>query len=104
MCVAFPSLAPICAGSCNYAEGKCSCEPGFVGPSCDIACPIHQDNVCNLHGKCSATGKCECEKDYRGTKCEKACPKSGVNGLICHGKGTCEVWLPCNPALSLNFR
>merc|ERR1711998_453355 len=82
-------------GTCDYSSGQCSCTPGFVGTSCETACPKHNDLVCNLRGKCLATGKCECVPDHRGLACETSCPRS-ANGIICHAKGTCEADGKCS--------
>ena len=78
-------------GTCTYchengrcSDGKCQCDTGFSGPTCNVECPKHDGVYCGGNGMCFE-GKCECENGFSGTACEFTCPNQ------CSGKGLCSV-------------
>ena len=100
-------------GSCGYVTvlgepaASCTCLLGYVGKSCELACP--GDPPCSGHGECvesSGTLSCNCYQDsvqgyWEGTSCDhcsvsynqstgclKACP-TNVAGEICSNVGSC---------------
>ena len=77
-----------CPQACNKRGlcllGRCYCDLGFQGPSCeekiDIPCP----NNCSGYGQCSF-GKCFCQPGFAGPACDKIIPCS----KLCGAHGIC---------------
>lgn len=64
-------------GVCSPA-GKCRCDAGYSGPSCEAFCP----NACSGQGRC-IEGGCLCFAGFSGVDCSvQSC---------CNGHGSCEV-------------
>lgn len=84
-------------GSCNPADGTCSCKANRYGSdaySCEfIVCPGGTTTVagCSGHGTCSkSTGQCLCQAGYSGLDCSRqGCPLK--NNIECAGKGSCNT-------------
>jgi len=61
-----------CNPGCLFGECantyKCSCTPGYSGPTCTVEnqCPFN----CT-HGYCSVDGNCNCDKNYDGIDCSQ---------------------------------
>jgi hypothetical protein len=77
-----------CPQACNKRGlcllGRCYCDLGFQGPSCeekiDIPCP----DDCSGFGQCSF-GKCFCQPGFAGAACDKIIPCS----KLCGAHGIC---------------
>jgi len=80
-------------GSCSSGEDdsmQCTCEEGFLGPLCGVACPANEDGVCGGQGACSLnanTGlaECTCTDGFIGQGCEHSCPDA------CNSNGECVL-------------
>uniref|UniRef100_A0A670ZLB3 Tenascin XB n=1 Tax=Pseudonaja textilis TaxID=8673 RepID=A0A670ZLB3_PSETE len=76
---------PSCPDDCNdqgrCVDGRCTCFPGYMGPSCsDPVCPQN----CHGHGQC-VSGWCVCNPGYSGADCAtRACPSN------CNRRGECR--------------
>jgi len=57
-------------GQCNWDTFKCTCDDGWGGEACDVACPTYDGMVCGGKGTCNAAGQCECNCGYVGASCE----------------------------------
>ena len=105
-------------GSCSDGEkgtGICTCDPGYAGPDCGVACPrsklpyMESIKVCTGHGLCAdgidGTGLCSCTTDvtlgrwtgsscssctngYWGESCLNECPGGALSP--CSNHGTCS--------------
>ena len=58
----------------KYKPVKCSCvcENGWLGPKCDIPCPVAKSGVCSNNGMCALQGDkavCICNENYTGKLC-----------------------------------
>ena len=70
-----------CNGQGVCKEGKCVCNPGFVGEACDEKPCL---NMCSGNGKC-IDGSCFCKQGFRSEDCSKKdCPTD------CGGNGACK--------------
>ena len=94
----------VCFARGTCARGNCTCNPGFAGTSCQIACP--GSPPCSDNGICSVLdGGCACFNDaingyftdsacstcvegWSGERCNKPCPRD-PNGDICSNLGKC---------------
>ncbi len=79
-------------GTCGSLTGICSCNSGWTGEACNVACPDHSGNICSNHGSCffdedESEAKCLCYDGYWGDLCQKDCPEN--DGKICNGRGSC---------------
>lgn len=110
---ATPPLA--CPDNCNghgmcRADGKCTCNVGYSGASCDSSCAnecshngdciegaclcfagflgmdCSMTGCCSGHGTCDDPGSCVCKAGWSGPDCsiKLLCPDAG-----CSGHGTC---------------
>lgn len=80
-------------GVCNHATGRCSCDVGFTGRTCDqldpeTTCPsgCSGNGMC-VHGRSQAY--CACKLGWRGEACDISMCIVGDNGRVCSGKGLC---------------
>ncbi|XP_056462810.1 integrin beta-7 isoform X1 [Gadus chalcogrammus] len=106
-CGPVEKASPSCSGHGTLRCGICSCDPGFLGQTCD--CLQSEDHVsldekcrhggssqlCSGHGSCEC-GKCACQRSFSGQFCEcddSNCVKS--NQQLCGGNGKC-VCGKCN--------
>ena len=80
-----PSSSP-CLGGCSQRgicfEGKCFCDPGWLGDDCGREAKCETD--CDGHGVC-AYGICFCDPGWEGESCSDVVPC--LND--CSGHGTC---------------
>lgn len=87
-----------CSGHGRCKFGRCLCDHGFTGISCDRADPTCPNN-CAGRGRCDGE-KCVCDVGFGGSNCGRAlartCPGS------CSGHGTClaDGSCVCNPGFS----
>jgi hypothetical protein len=80
-------------GLCNTAEGKCDCDPGWLGASCDTLSKCGAFGRCGGNGHC-LSGKCACLPGWTGPSCMKpvTCPLDCSNAGVCHlGKCHCQM-------------
>lgn len=96
-------------GSCNHETGRCTCDEGYHGATCEIKdCPVVNGYQCNNAGTCITEdqsdmnlGTCHCTWPYFGPACtKKHCPVSashtmgswhGMNrAQECDGHGECN--------------
>ena len=87
-CICDPGYAQDEYGNCNNycpnscggvsngicGTGRCNCQPGWGGPSCEkLSCPI-----CENGGNCTGSRSvCSCPFGYTGARCEQALCKCG---------------------------
>ena len=65
-------------GMCNIVTGRCTCSPGFLGPTCQETCPegrygdtCAESCPCVNGGRCDVTtGTCRCPAGFTGDRCE----------------------------------
>jgi len=82
----------LCVSDTSSTVPYCSCNPGYMGSSCNILnCPGNPE--CNNRGKCvvgeSGDVVCQCENLYTGDNCSTlVCP--GYPNNICNGRGFCN--------------
>ncbi|OQV15708.1 Teneurin-m [Hypsibius exemplaris] len=71
--------SPGCGVNGDCQNGRCSCRPGWTGPTCEtVQCP-----ACGPKGKCN-NGSCICEKGWSGRLCNTDnCPGD------CNQHGSC---------------
>ena len=70
----FAFLEPKCPENCNgngiCQNGKCNCNDGYSGVSCEEAVRV-MVSPCNDHGTLDIfTGECHCFKGYEGPHCQ----------------------------------
>ncbi|GJQ82066.1 hypothetical protein Trydic_g6938 [Trypoxylus dichotomus] len=94
---------------CLRNTGKCICNPGFVGETCERleVCPSMKfgsycDNTCECvkehsQGCNQATGECQCIPEWFGDKCDQRCKCE--NGYCNSPSGSCK----CNPGWKGQF-
>jgi len=103
-------------GQC-LSTGRCGCDNGFGGASCEIDFRCPGNGNCNGQGKCTASGICSCYNGFSGPDCsagQASCPKGGCGTALletgledtssacvaqpCSGRGTCtsEATCKCN--------
>ena len=72
---ATPALPFPCSshGFCDEGKagsGRCICDSGYVGDTCELRCP-----ECTAgRGTCATDGTCTCLPGFGGTLCDKECP------------------------------
>ncbi|CAG0898556.1 unnamed protein product [Darwinula stevensoni] len=103
--------------ACHHVTGRCTCQPGYIGRTCDEVCPIgqfgndcQQNCTCENHSGCShingpsylhlptlkyISSDCLCLPGWRGDMCEKPCLE-GTFGLRCLQNCTCRNGGKCN--------
>ena len=105
-----------CTGRGECIEGKCFCEPGFCGASCETAgdtcsqCPkgtwsrvgepeCARTCACSGKGRClerkdvasGSANACECHPGYGLADCSKSCPMAGTTPCGGFARGACDV-------------
>jgi len=81
-----------CVSNTSSSVSYCSCNPGYIGTSCNILnCPGNPE--CNNKGKCvvgnSGDVVCQCDPLYTGENCSVlVCP--GYPNNVCGKKGYCS--------------
>jgi hypothetical protein len=75
---------------------ECFCEPGYIGPACNITVPCpgseNSGKECSGHGSCTR-GQCTCSPGFEGDSCNTVtkCPNGCSNHGVCYlGKCLCE--------------
>jgi len=76
----------------NGTTGRCICNPGYIGDTCEIKCPenyfVHQNQcmpilTCNNGGIFNMTSNmCSCTRNYTGATCDY------TSTVTCSGNGT----------------
>ncbi|KAL0487811.1 Wif1 [Acrasis kona] len=90
------SLIPCSGNGACQANGTCSCNYGYTGPSCSyFTCSgvlMYNYSACNARGSCNATDTCICNKPYYGSNCEMFnCYGTLYNSnSVCSSNGTCN--------------
>eukprot|EP00658_Telonema_sp_P-2_P012657 TRINITY_DN1481_c0_g1_i1.p1 TRINITY_DN1481_c0_g1~~TRINITY_DN1481_c0_g1_i1.p1 ORF type:complete len:390 (+),score=79.12 TRINITY_DN1481_c0_g1_i1:117-1286(+) len=95
-------------GSEMCIRDRCDCDNGFIGNSCQVACPMKDAMVCAAHGKCippaeaepdapeeeegaeQPAATCDCDRGFLGPNCALSCPATD-EGVICGGRGRCVM-------------
>lgn len=85
-----------CFSSSNYGfwqnSGCTTCQAGYYGISCILACPRGYNLTCSGNGICSegttGSGKCSCNAGFSGANCARACDGGSISP--CSGHGTCS--------------
>mgnify|MGYP003580637464 CR=1 FL=1 len=59
-----------CPSNCNghgecRTNGKCACNPGYTGDSCEISVSCPLNCVDETHGTCQSNGECKCNPGFR---------------------------------------
>lgn len=74
-------------GQCT-PQGRCKCQPGFTGDSCQQPALCYEKN-CSNQGSCQPeTGLCHCKFGFKGNDCEQRDDENWQKLLNCsnHGK------------------
>merc|ERR1711934_25695 len=84
-----------CAFNPKTGRAQCSCNEGFLGPSCKLMCPRGGPtlDVCSSRGKCvvqRGVAVCVCEEGFMGNNCGLPCPGAEA-GSVCGDQGHCEA-------------
>ena len=72
-----------------------ACQPGWVGPTCDVRCPRGAAGVaCAGVGECNlvsagSVARCDCAPGFFSATCEGICPGGAL--LPCGGHGACDA-------------
>ncbi|XP_040900853.1 N-acetylglucosamine-1-phosphodiester alpha-N-acetylglucosaminidase [Toxotes jaculatrix] len=82
-----------CSGHGDCVDGRCRCQAGWKGPSCDSL--VCQPPACGAHGVCTANG-CVCDAGWRGRNCSQEC-LPGFYGDGCNQTCTCRNGGSCDP-------
>lgn len=78
--------------------GRCLCQPGYSGESCEtaIGCP----GDCNGHGEC-VNGVCVCSCGYKGPACDRVELGDALCPQNCNDNGECVLGeCYCNPGFT----
>jgi len=78
-------------GTCNSADGTCTCNTGYVGLDCSLTpCPVVSGTECNGLGSCNGfTGQCECTLGYAPPDCSSlAVTNSTTQNIIIQQKSS----------------
>lgn len=98
-----PNCAETCqcsnGGLCDRESGACTCPAGWIGATCQHACPVGFYGVgcsetcsCMNESPCDpVSGKCQCSAGYTGSHCETrkcfktldgSCSRENVNKTL----------------------
>eukprot|EP00941_MAST-03F_sp_MAST-3F-sp1_P002399 g2399.t1 len=76
-------------GTCNNANGHCTCLPGWEGDACDAKQSSQCIGGCG-HGECDVNqNHCVCEKGWRGARCDEELDL--CSNINCGEHGTCKT-------------
>ncbi|XP_050314804.1 neurogenic locus protein delta [Anthonomus grandis grandis] len=83
-------------GSCQEIKGgfRCTCRPGYTGPTCERRLGPCEDNPCEHGGVCSETSstqygyRCACPAGFAGDRCQIDVDEC-ASGNPCFNGGTC---------------
>ena len=80
-------------GDCGSLTGTCSCQAGWTGAKCDVACP-GSNGACEGNGSCYyddslAVAKCMCFEGFFGSDCVNPCTCNQDHGVCDSETGEC---------------
>ncbi|XP_065177056.1 uncharacterized protein LOC135806760, partial [Sycon ciliatum] len=87
-CASAPICRPACSngGTC-LANNRCSCRPGFTGPTCNDPVTPTCSPRCRNGGTCIANNRCSCRSGFTGNRCQNTVPPTC--NPQCENGGTC---------------